>query len=175
MREALRFGSGDPTGTRVIFTAHSIPLAMASACNYESELQETCRLVAEEVGIDNWKLVYQSRSGPPHQPWLEPDICDYLESLDVGDVGEVAVAPIGFLSDHLEVIYDLDTEASQVCEKLGIKMKRVATVGTHPAFIRMIRGLIEERLTEGSARLAIGSEPAPPDTCPEGCCYFTSR
>ena len=135
----------------LLFTAHSIPQAMADGCRYEVQLREACRLVAQGVGRDDWQLVYQSRSGPPQQPWLEPDVGDYLRELHAhAPLRDVVVVPIGFISDHLEVLYDLDTEVRELCDALGINMVRVATVGTHPRFVRMIRELIEERLSETS-------------------------
>jgi ferrochelatase len=150
----------------LIFTAHSIPLSMARTSRYEEQLRESCRLIASHLGCANWRLVYQSRSGPPTQPWLEPDIGDYLKQLDAK---EVVIAPIGFLSDHMEVIYDLDTEARRLCESLGIRMERAATVGVHPKFVSMIRDLVLER-TEGAPRLALGDHGPSHDVCPEDCC-----
>jgi len=152
---------------RLIFTAHSIPLAMAQTSRYEGQLQEACRLVAAELGRNNWTLVYQSRSGSPSQPWLEPDIGDYLKTLGPGT--PVVVAPIGFLSDHMEVLYDLDTEARQLAGELGIRMVRAATVGVHPGFVSMIRKLVLER-TAAAPRLALGSHGPSHDVCPEDCC-----
>ena len=153
-------------GARLVFTAHSIPLSMARTSRYEEQLRESCRLVAEHLGLDCWRLVYQSRSGPPAQPWLEPDIGDYLKQLDAK---EVVIAPIGFLSDHMEVIYDLDTQARQICESLGIQMVRAATVGVHPEFVSMIRDLVLERM-EGAPRLALGDHGPSHDVCAEDCC-----
>jgi ferrochelatase len=153
-------------GAHLIFTAHSIPLSMAQTSRYEEQLRESCRLVANHLGLDRWRLVYQSRSGPPTQPWLEPDIGDYLKQLDAK---EVVIAPIGFLSDHMEVLYDLDTEARHLCESLGIRMVRAATVGVHPEFVSMIRDLVLER-TEGAPRLALGEHGPSHDVCPSDCC-----
>lgn len=156
--------------TQIIFTAHSIPLAMASGCSYEVQLQESCRLVAEPFAAQTWRLVYQSRSGPPTQPWLEPDVCDYLRELHgQGDVTDVILSPIGFISDHMEVLFDLDTEAKDVCTELGLNMLRAGTVGTHPSFIRMIRELITERTT-GADRLCLGQLGPNHDVCPVDCC-----
>jgi ferrochelatase len=167
---------------RLVFTAHSIPLAMAVGCRYEEQLREACRLVAEGVRRDDWHLVYQSRSGPPQQPWLEPDIGDFLlhvaeflrnsESAVSEKLPYVVIVPIGFISDHLEVLYDLDTEARQLCEELGIHMVRAATVGTHPRFVRMIRELIEERLSDSPRRLALGTLGPNHDVCPDDCCLY---
>ena len=117
---------------------------MAETSDYQKQLQESCRLVAESVGVGDWRLVYQSRSGPPSQPWLEPDIADVLREMDPG--ADVVVVPIGFVSDHIEVIYDLDTEAQAIARERGVNMVRAATVGVHPKFVQMIRELIEERL-----------------------------
>jgi ferrochelatase len=154
-------------GARLIFTAHSIPLAMARTSRYEEQLQEACRLVAAELQHDNWSLVYQSRSGSATQPWLEPDIGDYLKNLGPGK--DVVIAPIGFLSDHMEVLYDLDTEARQLAAEMGIRMVRAATVGVHPRFVSMIRELVLER-TQAAPRLALGSHGPSHDLCPEDCC-----
>jgi ferrochelatase len=156
--------------TQIVFTAHSIPIAMANGCEYVAQLEEACRLVAEQFPHLTWKLVYQSRSGPPSQPWLEPDVCDYLKELhEAGETTDVIVSPIGFISDHMEVLFDLDTEARELCSQLGLNMVRAATVGTHPKFIAMIRELIIERL-EVRERRAVGNLPPWPDVCPEGCC-----
>lgn len=159
-------------GMRVAFTAHSIPASLATTCQYEPQLLETCRLTAAKAGLDQpqWELVYQSRSGRPEDPWLGPDICDHLRDLATRGVSEVVLMPIGFLSDHMEVMYDLDYEARQVADALGISMIRAATVGTHPLFVQMLRELIEERITDAVARPAIGAFPAWPDACPDDCC-----
>lgn len=128
--------------TQVIFTAHSIPMAMATECDYEDQLKETCQLVANSLGDFEWNLVYQSRSGPPSQPWLEPDVCDFLENVAEKGCRSVVISPIGFLSDHIEVLFDLDTEAKQKCDELGIQVQRAKSVGTHPDFIDMICDLV---------------------------------
>jgi ferrochelatase len=157
--------------TRLIFTAHSIPIAMSSGCEYESQLKESCRSVTEQLGRDSYDLVYQSRSGPPHQPWLEPDICDHLKQLhESGSATDVVVIPIGFTSDHLEVLYDLDTEARQLCDNMGMNMVRAGTVDIHPRFIAMIRKLVEERLSDTPARQSLGALGPCHDICPEACC-----
>jgi len=135
---------------QLVFTAHSVPVSMAESSPYVRELSRACAAVAQGVGRDTWKLVYQSRSGPPTQPWLEPDIGAYLREIR----SDVVIVPIGFLSDHMEVLYDLDTEARAVCEELGVKMVRAGTVGTHPAMIEMIAELVQQ-------------DHAP---CAEGCC-----
>ncbi|WP_157246107.1 ferrochelatase [Nonomuraea typhae] len=152
VREALAgLGRDD---ARLIFTAHSIPLAHARSA-YESELRRSAELVDAALGrTGDWDLVWQSRSGPPQVPWLEPDVLDHLREVKAGSV---VLAPIGFVSDHMEVVYDLDTEAVQVAGELGLPMARAGTVGTHPAFVRVV------------ADLMAGPEPVPCslETCPQ--------
>jgi protoporphyrin/coproporphyrin ferrochelatase len=155
MTDRVRAALAELPHGRLVFTAHSVPVSMAESSPYVRELEQACAAVASAVGRAEWKLVYQSRSGPPGQPWLEPDIGAYLRE----NRSDVVVVPIGFLSDHMEVIYDLDTEARAVCEELGVKMIRAGTAGTHPAMIEMIAELIE-------------TEPAP---CAEGCCAAPRR
>jgi ferrochelatase len=159
----------------LVFTAHSIPQAMAAGCRYEEQLREASRLVASGVRRQTWELVYQSRSGPPQQPWLEPDIGEFIRRVHASEpsVKDVVVAPIGFISDHLEVLYDLDTEARELCDELGINMVRAGTVGTHPRFVRMIRELIQERISQSHDRAVLGSLGASHDVCPPDCCVYT--
>lgn len=159
------------SSVHVAFTAHSIPMGMAKTSDYEKQLKESCRLVAEKLGLaeSQWKLVYQSRSGRPEDPWLEPDIVDYIGELHSAGVSSVVVSPIGFLSDHMEVLYDLDDAAKHRCDELGMQMMRAGTPGTHPKFIAMIRKLIQERL-DGASRECIGLFPANHDVCPIDCC-----
>jgi protoporphyrin/coproporphyrin ferrochelatase len=128
---------------QLIFTAHSIPAAMAAASPYVEQLRESARLIAERLGRREWTLAFQSRSGSPRDPWLEPDVCDVLRGLK----GQpTVVAPIGFICDHVEVLYDLDVEAARVARETDVTMMRAATVGEHPRFIEMIAALIRERL-----------------------------
>jgi ferrochelatase len=155
---------------RVAFTAHSIPALMAAGCDYERQLLETCRLTASGAGAPSWRLVFQSRSGPPTQPWLEPDICEHLRELKEAGTTDVVVAPVGFISDHMEVLYDLDTEARQLSQEIGVNMVRAATVGAHPEFVRMIRELILERLDPAVPRRALGAFAPSHDVCPTDCC-----
>jgi ferrochelatase len=157
-------------GVAVAFTAHSIPEAMGKNCAYEAQLQESSRLIAEAAGIADFEVVYQSRSGPPQVPWLEPDVLDHLRALRSRGVRAVVLAPVGFVSDHLEVLYDLDHEARAVADELGLVMARAGTAGTHPAFVSMIRELIVERLTGGVPRRAVGRFPAGPEVCAPDCC-----
>jgi ferrochelatase len=171
VRAALhRFPETVRSEVPVLFTAHSIPTSMADGCRYGVQLAEACRLVAEQAGVADWKLVFQSRSGPPTQPWLEPDVCDAIRDLHGRGGRRVVIAPIGFISDHMEVLYDLDTEAADLCRDSGIEMVRAATVGTDPAFIGMIRDLIAERSGMLGERVAIGCMPASHDVCPLDCC-----
>lgn len=155
--------------TALVFTAHSIPESMSKNCAYAEQLAELSQLLAGELGHERFRLVYQSRSGSPAQPWLGPDVCDYLRMLPQEGVTDVVVAPIGFVSDHMEIIYDLDTQARQVCSELGLNMVRAATVGTHPLFVKMIRELVIERIQNRTPD-AIGSLGALPNTCPIDCC-----
>jgi len=181
--------SGVRDGAHLAFTTHSIPTAAADASGppqahgpggaYVAEHLDAARLVAEAVrertGVEReWELVYQSRSGPPHVPWLEPDICDHLESLSAQGAPAAVMVPIGFVSDHMEVLYDLDTEATAKAAELGLPVARSATVGTDPRFIAAIRELVQERAaTERGAhpeRCALGTLGPSHDVCPAGCC-----
>lgn len=150
----------------VYFTAHSIPLSMASTSAYREQIEEAARLVAEGSGIREWKVAWQSRSGPPSQPWLEPDVGDELRRTEARDV---VIAPIGFISDHMEVLYDLDVEAKAIADERGIRLRRAATVGAHPRFVTMIRELIQERY-DGKPPVAIGRMPARDEPCAADCC-----
>lgn len=155
MTDRVRIALAELPHVRLVFTAHSVPISMAEGSPYVQQLEAASGIVAEGVGVRDWKLVYQSRSGPPTQPWLGPDICDYLRE----SPGDTIIAPIGFLSDHMEVMYDLDTEARAVCDELGVRMVRAGTVGTHPAMIRMIAELIERE----------------PEPCAASCCPAPQR
>jgi ferrochelatase len=148
----------------LVFSAHSVPLAMAETSAYVAQLEEACRLVAD--GRPS-RLVYQSRSGPPSQPWLEPDILSFLATTEARDV---VVAPIGFISDHLEVLYDLDVEAAAVASRRGINLVRAGTVGADARFVAMIRELVLERREEWPVRRALGTHGPALDACQPGCC-----
>jgi len=167
----------------LVFTAHSVPVAMAAASGpgaggrYPAELNEAARLVADRVGAGRhpWSLAYQSRSGPLAQPWLEPDVRDHLGHLARSGTEAVVVIPVGFVSDHMEVRHDLDVEAAQTAESLGLAFARAATPSTDPRFASMITELVRERLalpggTDPGAVPALGSMGAPTQTCPAGCC-----
>ena len=166
MRESLRAGLAERPGAKVIFTAHSVPMSMANSSPYVDQLNEAARLVA---GDAPYRLAYQSRSGPPQIPWLEPDILDVLREEKSAGTAEVVVQPIGFLSDHMEVMYDLDYEAKHLADELGLGFTRAATAGTHPSFVQMIRELVEE-YTHGAVAQAVGKLPPRPPVCPMDCC-----
>lgn len=120
---------------RIVFTTHSIPLSMARTCRYEQQLARSCRRVMERLGRTDWALVYQSRSGRPTDPWLEPDINDYLRAQGAAGLPAAVISPIGFLCDHIEVLYDLDVEAAATCRQLGLPMVRAEAVNDDPSFI----------------------------------------
>jgi protoporphyrin/coproporphyrin ferrochelatase len=160
---------------QLVYVAHSVPIAMANTSDYVVQLEEVRRLVSDRLGINNHVLVYQSRSGAPGQPWLEPDVLDYLREVKQKNLASaVVIAPISFISDHMEVLYDLDIEARQLCESLDLPMARAKTVGVHPKFIAGIRELILER-TEGAERRALGSLGPREDVCAENCCPAPQR
>jgi ferrochelatase len=129
-------------GTRVLFTAHSVPVATASTSPYEREFLETARAVAAAAGLAHWQLAYQSRSGNPRDPWLEPDVNDALRAAAAAGVRDVVVSPIGFVCDHVEVLYDLDVEARATAASLGLGFARASTVNDHPAFIAMLADVV---------------------------------
>ncbi|MCA1219595.1 ferrochelatase [Streptomyces sp. 8L] len=176
-------------GAHLAFTTHSIPTSAADTSGPESghgyggayvaEHLDVARLVAEavreETGVEHpWQLVYQSRSGAPGTPWLEPDICDHLETLHGEGVPAVVMVPIGFVSDHMEVLYDLDTEATAKAAELGLPVRRSPTVGADPRFAAAVRDLVLERAAtergERPERCALGALGASHDLCPVGCC-----
>jgi len=165
----------EDTDVHIAFTAHSIPMGMARHCAYEQQLKEACKIVGNILGIDNYELVYQSRSGPPQVPWLEPDILDYMEEINEQGIKNLVIAPIGFISDHMEVMFDLDTEAVEKADELDMKMVRAGTVGTAEPFVKMIRDLIVERMTENPERPALGVRPPNHDICPMNCCLPGTR
>jgi ferrochelatase len=161
---------------QVAYTAHSIPLSMANRCDYVRQLEEVRKLVSDRLGISNDALVYQSRSGAPGQPWLEPDILDHLRAVKARKLASaVVIAPIGFISDHMEVLYDLDVEARQLCDSLNLHMARAGTVGVHAKFVAMIRELIHERVDPKAERKALGSLGPRQDLCSEDCCPGPQR
>lgn len=180
LHDALRhFPENTKQNVQVIFTAHSIPLSMADTSDYVRQLEEVRNLVCACLRIANHALVYQSRSGAPGQPWLEPDILDHLREVKLSNrASAVVIAPIGFISDHMEILYDLDVEARQLCDSLALPMARAKTVGVHPKFIEMIRELVLERIaseTSKNDRRALGSLGPRQDVCAENCCPAPPR
>jgi protoporphyrin/coproporphyrin ferrochelatase len=169
---------------RLLFVTHSIPLSMASSAGpgggaYEAQHRSVASLVSEGVASRTgrsapWDLVYCSRSGPPQVPWLEPDVNDAIRGLAADGGNAVVVVPIGFVSDHMEVIYDLDTEAKATAEDLGLAFARAATPGVHPAFVSLVRDLLCERSAvergEQVERAAVGELSPSWDACPATCC-----
>jgi ferrochelatase len=163
MTDRVRAAMAELQGAeQLIFTAHSIPVSMAETSPYLRQLKDASARVAAACGMSNWTLVYQSRSGPPTQPWLSPDICDYLREQHAAGVRSVIICPIGFISDHMEVLYDLDTEARALCDQLGMKMVRAGTAGAHPKLISMVCDmLLHSPTTEILAHCEPGCCPAP--------------
>jgi len=157
--------------TPLVFTAHSIPTAMAASSDYEMQLLATAALVATAAPDAPWTLAWQSRSGPPTVPWLEPDVNDHLRDLVAPGVDAAIIVPIGFVSDHMEVVWDLDTEAKATADELGIRLHRVATPGTGPdaRFVAMWAELVAERV-HAAPRRALSALPERPSPCAEGCC-----
>lgn len=165
---------------RLLFTAHSIPDSMAASCDYEAQLAEAAEIVVgllpdtDGDELEGWEVVYQSRSGPPQVPWLEPDVGDRIEALAAEGIEAVTLVPLGFISDHMEVLYDLDTLAVERAEHAGVRLSRAATVGTDERFVTMIRQLITERV-DGATPVALGPSGPWPDICPEGHCLAPTR
>jgi protoporphyrin/coproporphyrin ferrochelatase len=171
-----------PPDAHLVFTAHSVPLAQPGRTRYVAELTDVAQVVRDRAAPDRpWALAFQSRSGPPAQPWLEPDIGDHLERLHAAGVEAAVIVPIGFVSDHMEVKYDLDVEAVALAAKLGLRLARAATPGTHPRFVAMVRELFTERAgADGAAgpadgpaaggRPVVGSLGPRPDICLADCC-----
>jgi protoporphyrin/coproporphyrin ferrochelatase len=177
-----------PAGVRedahLVFTAHSIPVAMADSSGpsggrrYVTELTEAARLIAERVGAARhpWTLAYQSRSGPPSQPWLEPDVRDHLTELAKSGTVAVVVIPVGFVSEHMEVVHDLDLEAAHTADCLGLAFARAATPTAHPRFASMVTELVRERLAlpddpgPAGEPAFLGTMGMPSQECPAGCC-----
>ena len=170
VREAI-VGARLSSNVHTLFTAHSLPNRMAAACDYELQLRDTADAVAKIAGLDgDTEVVYQSRSGPPQVPWLEPDINDRLRELGAQGCRTVLVAPLGFVSDHMEVLVDLDTAARATAARAGITMVRAHSVGTHPRFVEGLVNLVEETAGLRSERPTSGQLGPRPDTCAPGCC-----
>ncbi|MQA01477.1 MAG: ferrochelatase [Streptosporangiales bacterium] len=173
--QLLDLPAADRAAARLVFVAHSIPTSMAEASGpsggaYPAQVHEAARLVAEAVGGHDWDVAWCSRSGSPSQPWLEPDVCDHLVELRDKGVRSVAIVPVGFVSDHMEVIYDLDTEALDKAAELGMSAVRVPSVGVAPEFVAMVRELVHERLDPSTPRRSLGRLGPAADKCAPGCC-----
>jgi len=169
----------------LVFTAHSVPEAMAAASGpppggrYPAQLAEAARLIAERVsaviGEHPWRLAYQSRSGPPSQPWLGPDVCDHLTELAAAGAPGAVLVPVGFITDHMEVVHDLDVEAAEHARGLGLPLARAATPGTDPRFVSMITALVSERLDGSVTPAALGSLGPAGNFCRQDCCQAPPR
>ncbi|MDQ4086083.1 MAG: ferrochelatase [Actinomycetota bacterium] len=180
----LEAGTRVSAGARLVFVTHSVPVSMDEGSGPDGNAySHQHRLVAAEVAgrvaartgtVPLWDLVFCSRSGPPHVPWLEPDVNDHLEMLAEYDEPGVVVVPIGFVSDHMEVVYDLDTEAAGTAERLGLPYARAATPGVDPRFVAMVRDLLAERAAaergEPTDRATVSGSAPSWDVCPAGCC-----
>lgn len=176
LRAALDRWSGvDASRTRLLFSAHSLPVSMAATSDYEAQLRDAMDLVGGDVAPTLAReLVWQSRSGPPQVPWLEPDVNDRLRALADEGVDHVVVVPIGFTSDHQEVVFDLDTQAAETAAEVGIELARVPTPGTDRRFVAMIRELVDERRV-GATPVALGRLGPRRSPCAEGCCPAPAR
>jgi protoporphyrin/coproporphyrin ferrochelatase len=174
----LRLSPGAREDAPIVFTTHSIPRTMSRHCDYEAQHYETCRLVMD--GVERraprsdgrprpWQLVYCSRSGPGFVPWLEPDVNDHLAEVSRSGASGVVVVPVGFVSDHMEVVFDLDVEAAETASELGLELVRAGSVGTDERFVRMIRELVLERHGDAEPR-ALGTRGPNWDACPRDCC-----
>ncbi len=146
MTDRVREALARLPGADVVYTAHSIPVSMAQSSPYEQQLREAARQINRQLGLGEPVLAYQSRSGPPSQPWLEPDIGDYIRSTQAR---KLIVVPLGFLSDHMEVIYDLDLEAAALAKERGIEFLRAGTAGTHPRFVAGLVELVRDAMERG--------------------------
>jgi ferrochelatase len=169
LREAIAELGVAKAETHVVFSAHSIPESMSARCDYQAQFEEVAALVAREAGVSAFSLAYQSRSGAPSQPWLEPDILDELGRLSRAGVAHVAICPVGFVSDHMEVVWDLDIEAKQRASELGLSLARAKTAGAHPEFAAMVQELVEEQ-TQGKVPRAVGRYGPRVAPCRPGCC-----
>ena len=170
LQEALAESGTSSADTPLVFTAHSLPAGNSSTPLYVRQVRETCSLVAEECGFRSWSLAFQSRSGPPFQPWLGPPPEAVIrEQADLG-ARTLLMMPVGFMYDNMEIVYDLDEEAAGIASSLGIRMVRVKTAGNHPDIIRMIHELILERVRGGTEKKSIGSMPAADDDCLDCLC-----
>ena len=159
-----------PEGAALLFTAHSLPVAMAARADYEAQLDEACGLVAQRLGDVHWRLAFQSNNARTGDPWLTPTVEHALASIASSGRSSVVVAPIGFVCDHMEVVMDLDVEARACAEGLGLGYFRARTVGTHPAYVDMVRQLVVERMSASPERPYLGRRGPSPDYCAPDCC-----
>lgn len=175
VRDALASLGPRAASARLLFSAHSIPIAMARTSPYEAQLRAICELVARGAGHESWELCWQSRSGPPQVPWLEPDVLDTLSRLASEDHDRpVVLVPVGFTSDHVEVVWDLDHDARARADELGLTLVRAGTVGTHPRFVAGLRELVQEKVA-GAPKRALTTLGAAHDPCAPGCCPAPQR
>ena len=170
VREALERAPAVKDGGTVLFSAHSLPLSMAKHAHYQVQLRDACGLVSQRLSIDSWRLVYQSNNASYGEPWLEPDISDALEEVKEAGQTDVVIVPIGFVCDHMEVVLDLDVEAREKADALGLRMVRAGTVGDHPAYVAMVRDLIVERMAADPERRWLGTRGPTADYCGPTCC-----
>lgn len=182
VREAVQaFPPSRRAAARIVFVAHSLPASQAAASGpaggaYQHQLEATARLIVERLdGSPGWGLAYCSRSGPRSVPWLEPDVLGCLDVLAAQGVRDVVLAPIGFVSDHMEVVYDLDVEAAERAARLGLDLRRARTVGADPAFVAMVRELAEEQVDPDKPRRSLGPDGPGHAVCPAGCCLPTGQ
>ena len=164
----------DPARTHVFFTAHSIPSASAATCDYEEQITNAAGLVAQRVSsaqleMPAWSVVWQSRSGPPTMPWLEPDICESILSVNRSDIDQIVVVPIGFISDHMEVLQDLDIDAAAAAHAAGLGFTRVGTSGSDQRFVDMVVELVQEQVS-GAVPVSLGALGLVPTQCSATCC-----
>ena len=162
VREALgRLPDGAQGEARLVFTAHSVPESMAATSRYREQLLESSLLVAQKAGMRDWALVYQSRSGRPQDPWLGPDVCDYLRRERASGLRSVVICPIGFVCDHIEVLYDLDREAAGVCREIGLPFARATTANDNPQFLDMMADVVLRTVGRYDARRPLPLAPSP--------------
>tara|TARA_Y100001970_G_scaffold179517_1_gene218443 strand:- start:3599 stop:4615 length:1017 start_codon:yes stop_codon:yes gene_type:complete len=171
-----RDAAGLSPETPVLHSAHSLPLSMAATCDYQQQLNEAASIVNDLAGMSGpCEVVFQSRSGPPSVPWLTPDIDQRIHELAEQGQRELLVHPLGFVADHMEVLFDLDTQSAAAANEAGIKMVRTPTVGTHPRFVSMLIDLVEEAAGLRSDRPSLSKSGPQPDKCNSQCCPSPTR
>ena len=171
-----RDAAGLSSETPVLHSAHSLPLSMAANCDYQQQLNEAAAIVNELAGMRGpYEVVFQSRSGPPSVPWLTPDIDQRIHELAEQGTQELLVHPLGFVADHMEVLFDLDTQSAAAAKEAGVKMVRTPTVGTHPRFVSMLVDLVEEAAGLRADRPSLSKSGPRPDKCNSQCCPAPTR